>query len=326
MRRRSDASMSHESPDTRISALATRQHGVLSRSQAISCGASRTVIQRRVSTGRWERVHPGVYRLAGVPQSWRQSLTAACLGASGAVISHRSAAALWAIVGFAEGLIEITVPRGVRLRLPGVFVHESASIPRIDRSVVDGLPVTSPTRTLIDVASVATDELVEEALDDVLRRRLSSISWMRSRLSRLGTKGRPGSALLSALLDERDAARTIPQSRFETKALRVFREGKLPRPHCQYELRQGGRLVAILDFAWPALRVAVETDGFQFHTGKRAWRRDLHRGNALTVSGWDVLHVTWEDLMDDPARIVATIRHMLTARGAIHRPSATPGR
>src|SRR5438445_1781533 len=140
-------------PDQRIAALAARQYGVFSRKQAQAVGAGKNVIDHRVASGRWERAAYGVYRVSGMAGSWRQSLMISCLAwGAGATISHRAAGRLRRLTGLEQELVELTVPRHRRGAGPGT-VHRNKLL-EIDVEIIDGIPVTTTARTLIDLASV----------------------------------------------------------------------------------------------------------------------------------------------------------------------------
>ncbi len=229
----------------------------------------------------------------------------------GAVVSHRAAAALWRLLGFGHGPIELTVPRNRRRTAPGT-VHQN-SLPPEDVTTMEGIPVTTPARTLIDLASVAERDRVEEALDDALRRRLVSIPRLRWCLDRTARSGRPGVGVTRALIEARDPAASVPQSVFETRLLRLLKDAGLPRPELQHQVRDGGRLIAVVDFAYPEVRLAIEADGYRWHSGRARWEHDRARRNDLTLLGWRVIHVTWTDLTRRPQAVIDSIRNALRA-------------
>jgi hypothetical protein len=117
--------------------------------------------------------------------------------------------------------------------------------------MVDAIPVTTPARTLLDVAGVAPLHEVEDALDDALRRKLVSVSRLRWRLRDTAHMGTPGAKAMKALIDARAGDTGVPQSVFETRLLRVLRAAGLPQPTLQHEIRDRGRLMALVDFAFP---------------------------------------------------------------------------
>jgi very-short-patch-repair endonuclease len=256
------------------------------------------MIRGRIASGRWKQLHRGVYRLTGVPGSWRQSLMAACLAAgSGAVVSHRAAAALWRMAGFDERVLEVTIPRQ-RGRTSGFTIHRTTSMRRIDVTVLDGIPVTTPARTLIDLSSTSSADVLEEALDDALRRELCTLDRLRRGIDALGTNGRRGIGVIRVLVEARERGGVVPDSVLETRTLRLIRAGGLPEPILQHEVRVGDRVIAVIDFAWPEAMLAVEADGYRWHSGRARWQHDLVRRNALGKLGWRSVHITWWDLVE----------------------------
>jgi very-short-patch-repair endonuclease len=296
--------------DVEISRIADAQYGVFSREQLRGLGVTNRMIYRRLASGRWERLNPNVFRVGGAPASWQQSLRAATLGwGDGSVISHRSAASIWRVAGFEPGLVELTVPRHRRRAIPGI-VHRNVLF-EADVTIHEGIPITTPARTLIDLASVCPTHQVEEALDDVLRRKMISIPRIRWRLAEIeGDGGRPGVSLLRSLIDAR-AEGIVSQSVLETRLLRVMVRAGLPKPVSQYRIRDGGEQVAIVDFAFPTEKVAVEADGYRWHSGRIKWQADLKRRNRISSLGWCVIHATWDDLMDRPDQVIDSIKRAL---------------
>jgi predicted transcriptional regulator of viral defense system len=144
---------------SRTNELANRQHGAFSRAQAFAVGWSESQIDRRLATGQWEVILPGVYKFGGAPASGRQAALAACLwGGPGSVVSHRAAGALWGFDGVTARGMEVSVPKVRRLRTTKLTVHRTGQLHRIDRTRRDGIPITTPARTLVDVAGVFDEE------------------------------------------------------------------------------------------------------------------------------------------------------------------------
>ena len=176
-------------------------------------------------------------------------------------------------------------------------------------AVIDGIPVTTAARTLLDLAAVSPADAVEEALDEALRRGLVTLSRLRWRMDELGR--RPGSGTMRRLIDaRRDGGRAV-KSVLETRVLRLLKRTRLPRPERQHPVRDRGHVVAIVDFAYPEFKLAIEADSYQWHSGRGAWRRDLHRRNRLTHLGWYVLHVTSDDVDHRADELIAAIAAIL---------------
>lgn len=303
-------------PNRRIASLAARQHGLVVRDQVLAAGATRRVVDHRIATGSWIRVQPRVYRLSGVPASFDQELLAACLSAGdGVAVSHGAAARLLGLIDGRDGRVHISVPRSMRPRLDGVTVHRSTDLrpEHVTRRL--GLPVTNPMRTIVDLAAVAPEPVVEEALDRALGRRLCTLRGVEAMLASLGRRGRRGAGALRGLL----AARRGPaESELERAFLRALRRAGLPVPRSQHVVRDGGRFVARLDNAYPEARLAIELDGWESRTSRRVFQRDRVRQNELVALGWTVLRYTWEDLATRPAAVAREVRQM---RGALSHPS-----
>ena len=291
--------------DTRVARLAARQHGVVARAQARAAGLTPRMIQRRLERGLLVVVHPGVYVVAGAPTTWHQRLLAVCL-ALGAVASHWAAAALWRLTDAEFPPVEVTVAGLGGRPFAGGRLHRTRSLPPTDQTERDGVPVTRPARTLVDLAAVASPSAMEVALDTALRDGLVSVPSVARRLAALGPRGRAGAAVLGDLLADRGREAPAGSGR-ELRLARMLVAAGLPRPVRQFELRGGGRVVARFDLAWPGDRVAVEFQSYRHHSGRQAWRRDQVRTNAANAAGWRVLAATANELGDGAAVFCATV-------------------
>jgi hypothetical protein len=181
----------------------------------------------------------------------------------------------------------------------------------VDLATVDGIPVTAVARTLVDCASVWTPAILEEAIDDALRRGLVSLPLLRWRASEIARPGRRGSGTLRKLIAAR-SGKAVPESVLERRVLRLIEHAGLPAPERQFQIREGGRVLARVDLAYPAVRLAIEADGYRYHSGRLRWQKDLTRRNALTSRGWRVINVTAEDLALRPDEICRSIARSLS--------------
>lgn len=263
-------------------------------------------IQDRVSSRFLEPIHRGVYRLAASPTSWNQEVLAACLAAGDGVASHRAAAVLWALRGFDEPPVEITVRGRRRPELVGPIVHRTDRLDPVDLSRRWRIPVTAPARTLLDLAAVVDVDVLEPALEDAVLRGLAPVPWLRGTLDRVGGSGRRGAAPLRALLDSRDSATAPTQSVLEDSLLGVLRGGGLPEPVRQHPV---GSLR--VDLAYPQIGLAIEADSRPWHAGRGDVERNSSKQNALVARGWRVLRFTWFDVKTRPRYVVATVRPLL---------------
>jgi hypothetical protein len=292
----------------------TSQHGLLTRKQALAAGMSTDAIRGRLRSGVWEHVHQGVYRLAGAPVSKWQPVMAACLaGGAGAVASHRTAAGLWGLPVTVAGT-EITVLRSRRVRLPGVVVHQTACLERVDVVWRHRIPVTSAARTLVDLAAVVPRDRLEPALDHVLAERQVSPGYLQWRLKTLGTRGRPGVAALLDLVARRLGEPPPSRSDFERRLGRILAGAGLPPAEAEYPVSLPGGRGARIDFAFPDALLAVEADSYRHHSSLSDWSRDRARNNELVALGWRILPITYRDMKTRPAAVADQIARALDAQ------------
>lgn len=283
----------HVSLDAGIASLAGSQHGVFTRGQAIGLGATRSEIGWRLKTGRWTSVRPRVYAVAGAQHTWQQKALAVCLFLGDeAVISHEAAAAHTNVAGFARGRIVVTIParrnRPSSLRDVKIHVTKHPLLPS-EITRIDGILVTRPARTLLDLAATSPKEKIEIALDDLLRRRVVTIEYLTRRLSDPRRAPHRGTKILRGLLENHPGT----ESPLERRVLPLLlAETDLPRPVCQYEVFDGEAFLGRLDFAYPEHKVGIEPDGFEFHDGRAHFDEERTRTNGLEAAGWRVLRLT----------------------------------
>ena len=298
-----------ESLDCLIASIAAAQHGIFTAADADAVGFNRNHRDGRIRAGRWCLAYPGVYRMAGAPVSWRGRLLAACWAPTGlAAASHRSAAALWALPGGCIDTVEITCHRWQRAFADGIVVHETELLSSEDVMAVDGIPATSVEQTLLGLAAVASPTVVEMALDRALRLELTTRQGLDAFVERKGARGRNGIGVIRELLRIHDPLAGMPESAMETKLKRVLRADGLPTPEFQYVIRHEGRFIARVDAAYPDLRIAIEFDSYEHHTGKLALVRDTGRRNQLLGIRWQTVTFTAADLARHGGQAIEALR------------------
>lgn len=299
------------------SALARRQHGLISRAQARQLGISDDAIDWRVKTGSWERVQRGVLRLPGAPVTWQQAIIAACLAVPGATASHRAAAALWEIPEIASRP-EITILERRRLRLPGVEVHKTERLDFRDRVWRSQIPVTSLPRTIIDLSSTLRAEKLEAVVDHVLAKRRVPLSILRSRLDALGTQGRPGAGTLAKLLLERRGRErhvdSGAQRRLEKLVTLAARQGRLPTPYFEYPVQLPDGRWRYPDVGYPDHTTGVELVSYEHHATLAAFAKDIDRNLEMVEGDWFLIPVTDRHVTNEPDRVVDVIAIVLARR------------
>ncbi len=297
-----------------LARLAERQHGVLSRSQLVAAGLGPRTIRRRVEAGRLHLLHRGVYAF-GVERLGRRGgwMGAVLACGEGALLSHRSGAALWGLLRPHRGPIEVTSASG-RGRV-GIAVHEGG-IRREERSAVAGIPVTSVSRTLFDLAEVLDQRRLERAFEEADRLRLLEIRALEAVCAR--GQGRHALAPVRRLIDEARAplwTRSDLEDRFQS----LCREYRLPPAHTNVLI-----LGHEVDVYWPKAKLVVEADGWTFHHHRGAFEHDRARDAAMQAAGYRVIRVTHRRLEREPERVAAEIQSVLSA--ARSSASADEGR
>lgn len=309
--------------DLRIAELARRQHGLIERRQALAAGTTDATLSRRLAEGRLERLLPTVYRVAGAPPSREQRLLAACLAAGDeAAVSHRAAACSWGLVSGHANVVEIVTPRARWPRLSGVTVHRSYDLRADHITIRNGVPITKPLRTLVDLGQVLPAPAISDALERGLISRLFGVAAADAVLDDLGRKGRTGVGVLRSILDARALGRGIPDGLLEPRMARLMRRHGLPQPAFQHVVRANGRFVARVDFAYPGRRIAIEVDGHEVHGTPEAMAADLERQNRLVLEGWTVLRFTWRQVVHQPDRVATAIAAVLVTSASDVRTPA----
>lgn len=289
------------SREERIASIAERQRGRVARRQLLAAGIPSAAIGRRVASQRLVREHPCVYAVRPVLDVPLARETAALLACGPkALLSHSSAAALWGIAEPTTGPVEVTVSRRRHRTTPGIVAHRTGHLLARDVRVEQGLPVTSPARTLLDRAGALTPLELERELDEALAvKRIVTRDELHDVLERGG--GRSGAATLRGLLHRREND-SITQSEAERLFLRLIRASGLPEPVTQ--VRIAGYTV---DFLWPEHRVVFEIDGYRFHTSRRAFDRDRRKDRALKEAGYDPNRVSRDQVKHEPLAVVAQV-------------------
>jgi Transcriptional regulator, AbiEi antitoxin/REase_MTES_1575 len=283
--------------DRRIAELARRQHGVVERAQLVRLGMGADAIGWRVKKGRLHRVHRGVYAVGHLSLTRNGLFTAAVLACGkGAALSHFSAAVLWAMLGDRGWPIHVTAER--KRRIEGVRTHWAhLEGERVRR---EGITVTTPGRTLVDLADVAPRRLLERAIDEADYLRLD-IDGLAPR------KGRRGQGLLSSVLAVHTPGATRTRSELEERFLALCDEHGIERPEVNVDV-EGYEC----DFVWGEQALVVETDGGAAHGTARARERDRIKDVKLLVAGWRVARVTWVRLFNEPKAVADELRQLLT--------------
>jgi len=272
---------------------------VVSRGQLAQLGLSGSAIEHRIAGGRLHRVRRGVYAVGRPALDRHGHWMAAVLScARGAVLSHRSAAALWGIGGEQAGLVEVSTPVSSVRRRAGMRIYPRPNLPARDRVERDGIPVTGVVRTLLDLATCLDLASLERAVNEADRCGLIDPETLSHALDAYSCQS--GVARLRDVVDRRTFRLT--DSELERRFLRVVEMAGLPLPQTQQRLN-GFRV----DFYWPGLGLVVETDGLRYHRTPAQQARDRLRDQAHLAAGITPLRFTHAQVRYEPNYVRATL-------------------
>lgn len=289
--------------------LAGRQHGVVARRQLLALGFNAREIEHRVARRRLHPLMRGVYAV-GWPKSTRERRWMASVLAcgEGALLSHRSAAALWEI-GTERGVVDVSVMRRAELKRDGLRVRGRPSLTTERVTSRDSIPVTTPVQTLIDLSTELAPIGVERAVNEADKRDLIDPETLRAELDR--HIGEPGVKALRALLDRRTFR--LSDSDLEVLFRPIAMEAGLPPPITK-ETVNGFEV----DFFFPDLGLVIETDGLRYHRTPSTQTRDARCDRVHTLAGMTPLRFTHYEVKYESTRVRSELRRIAAA---LSRPS-----
>jgi very-short-patch-repair endonuclease len=289
--------------DWMIAELATRQYGVVSRKQLLAAGIGPGAVETRVRRHQLHRLHRGVYAVghtALVPLAREMAAVLAC--GPDSAISHRAAAVVLRLLERPGALIDVTVRRSNRSR-PGLRIHRSRALLPADVCWHEGIPVTTPNRTLVDLAETEPARDLERAFDEAITQRLTTYPSVSAAVER--SRGRQGVSKIRELL-ARSMEPTLTRSEAEERCLALIREAALPAPEVNGVIA-GHRV----DFSWREEALILEVDGYRFHSSRSAFERDRRRDAELQAAGFRVMRVTWRQLTGEPIAVATRLARAL---------------
>jgi very-short-patch-repair endonuclease len=299
-------------PFTSLAEFASTRTGVFTSAEAIGLGVSRSALSRSVARGSLERIGTRHYRFVGQFDNWYQRVDVA-LGDTGprSWLTAGTAARFHRFDGFAEfDPIEVLVPRSCRNRSSAVaIVHSSTSTRLVDCSTTDGVRVTSPARTIIELARTSTSNELERAVDSAVSDGGTSPVYLAKRLRSLRGTGRAGARMLDAVLVDAGGSNAL-----ERRMLRIIREAHLPKPTCQVIHRRDGKTVARVDFQFSGTNIVVEVDGQVAHATPRQRQHDAQRRRELDDIGVRVLTFVHDEVFHHPHRVTRDLLRVFASR------------
>lgn len=284
-------------PLAQIQAIASSQHGVVLSAQNRAAGFSRRSELRLERDGWLVPVRAGAFSVGAVPSPWQEAVAVLLIAGPGAALSHTTAARIHRMPNLlASDWPEVSTPRNRNLKILGAHVHRTIRLDESETVLYRGVRVTSPVRTLLDVAPRLGSDLLSRVVDEGMISGLWTPVQISAALS--DHRRRPGTGRLQDLIGgyrDEPAASTDLEVR-AVRALSCFRPFEV-----QYQVDLGG-MVAVLDIAWPPRKVAVETDGWLVRSrSRRKFDHERRRHNLLAARGWTVLQLT-SAMSDDEMR------------------------
>ena len=270
-------------------------------------GLGSRAIDHRIADGRLHPLHYGVYAV-GHPLVSRTGAWMAAVLAAGpcAVLSHHAAAALWGIRETRRSTPDVIAPR--RVDRPRMNARRIA-LPPDEATLHRGIPVTTPARTLLDLAETLNRHQLEAAITEAEIGRLTSPTSLADLVAR--HPGRRGIAALRTILQDADLGRTVTRSDLEVAFLAFLDAHGLPRPRTNHRIELTSGAEPCVDAAWPDHGLVAELDSYGIHTTRRNFEADRARDRALTAAGWRVVRITWRQLHHDATTLATQLRALL---------------
>jgi hypothetical protein len=287
--------------------LAGRQSGYIIRRQALACGMTPEQIRHRVQTKQWSYLKPGLYLVLGFAPSLRGRLVAAT-AALGAAVSHESAAEFHNFPDVRRGRAVVTVAIRKTNRFPDVIVHQSTDLTDDQVVEVEGIPVTSPIRTAIDLAARLGPIRIGRIVEYLVLNKMATLDQVGIEVVRLARHGKPGMTCMHKVLEIRTGETLLGESVLEALAGRLLMEWGFPKPVFQMDLPWWSSKRGRVDFAYPAIRLIIEIDGRTWHGTLEAFESDRMRDNLAQIAGWRILRITYRMLKEQPEVVREMIR------------------
>lgn len=284
--------------------------GVITRSEALALGISARTLRRRVSEGILVDISPGVLALPGAADTHVLDLHAACRKLN-ATVSHESAAFIHDLDRPSFVKPTVSVPVRQSKEMLGVTVHQLTDLSDAHVTFMEDLRVTTPERTIIDLAAVLNEGHLARILDQGLARGKISMELLTELFSNLARRGKPGTVKLRRLIEARGEGYVPPESELERRLVKVLDRAGLPEPVRQFEAPWLRPVNGRVDLAYPDGRLLIEGDSRRWHQLIQAFETDRLRDNAAQLAGWRILRFTWREIEEYPERVVRTVHHAL---------------
>lgn len=300
-------------PETKLAIVSRAQHGAFTTKQALEAEFTEAQVKRFVRIGRWRRVYRGVLAEASGRATFERTTSAAVLACGeGAAASHRNAGRFWGLDVPLLEVPEVTVLAPSRSRPTAILVHTTDRLTRSEAAVRDGIRITSPMRTLGDLAGVVEPKLLELGHDVLWRRGLVHPARLLDYLSDDWWSRRPGTGVLRALARER-LGQGPSGSDLETLLFQLIRDSGLPLPVRQHPVVTPFG-VRYIDLAYPGPKLAIELDGMESRLDPTVFLDERVRQNLITAQGWTFKRFGYSHVTDSGLMVLVTLGEALRLR------------
>ncbi|HZD24266.1 MAG TPA: type IV toxin-antitoxin system AbiEi family antitoxin domain-containing protein [Acidimicrobiia bacterium] len=283
---------------------ASQRHGLISRGELTTLGITDATIKYRIDSGRLEHLYPGVYYMNATPATWKTDVLAGVMAAGpDALASHRTAAVLWELDAVFSRMIEVTVPFNEEPVPTGVILHRTRRAN--PGTVVDGIPITPPDKTLMDLSSILGERTLFKAARSAVRKGIITVKGLDDAVRLYGGRGVKGTRKMRrvVLLVADDESGSVA----EIDLGYIIMDAPIPPPVQQLKIRLPNGEHAYPDYAWPPIMRIVEADGFTAHSTPEQLEHDLWRQNQLMDLGWDIRRFTAQKIRENPEEVRAEI-------------------
>lgn len=295
----------------RVIELALQNGGSVTSAEVQALGGSREWLARRTREGWLERSGPNTYLLPGAESSWKATLAAACHRLGG-VVSHESAAQLHQMPRLRRGLLIVSVPVRRSNRYPGVDVRQKTDLSPEQITNVQGLPVATPARTIIDMAAHLGARRLSKLVDSSVAQGLTSYEAVLALLEHLARRGKPGIRRLRAVMADRGGGAVPEVSALEERLIELIDRAGLPPASREFNAPWLAPSDGRVDLAYEERHLVIEADSRRWHMLADAFLTDRERDNRAQLAGWRVLRFTWWDIEERPEYVVSMIREALS--------------
>jgi very-short-patch-repair endonuclease len=297
-------------PTKRVIDHARENAGLITTREIHELGMGGATLARRVKSGVFTRVAQGIYSLPGVVDRHRLDLEAAC-SRLGAIVSHESAGRIHRFEAIPLGRPTVTVPHRRTHTFPDVTVHQSTDLEPAHIVSIDGLSVTNPERTVIDLAAVLSQARFDQLVDRALASGKVHLHDLDTMFMTITRRGKPGTARIRRLLEARSGEFVATESELERRLLQLIVGAGLPEPTVQFTSPWLEKTKGRVDLAYVDHQLIIEGDSRKWHLLAKAFQTDRERDRAAQLAGWRILRYTWDEIVNDPLHVVAEIREAL---------------